>query len=262
MQQNRIVSQDEWLAARRQHLIKEKEFTRLRDQLSAERRALPWVKVEKNYIFDGPNGKETLADLFDGRSQLIVKHFMYGPGWEEGCVGCSFEVDHVEGALTHLEHHDVTYVAVSRAPLSEIEAFKKRMGWQFKWVSSFGNHFNRDYHVSFTKEEMAKGKVSYNYDMVEFGSEEGPGASAFYKSVSGDVFHTYSTYARGLDILMGTYNILDLAPKGRDEDGLAFSMAWVRHHDKYAQGYVVDPKANYVPPKGSGSSCCSEEHHS
>src|SRR6266851_5654879 len=187
MQQNRIVSQDEWLAARTQHLIKEKEFTRLRDQLSAERRALPWVKVEKNYIFDGPNGKETLADLFDGRSQLIVKHFMYGPGWEEGCVGCSFEVDHVEGALTHLEHHDVTYVAVSRAPLAEIEAFKKRMGWRIKWVSSYGSDFNYDYHVSFTEDEIAKGKVYYNFEMSDFQSEEMSGRSVFYKDAAGDV---------------------------------------------------------------------------
>jgi predicted dithiol-disulfide oxidoreductase (DUF899 family) len=170
--------------------------------------------------------------------------------------------DHFDGSLVHLANRDVTLVVVSRAPLAQIEAFKKRMGWHFKWVSSFGNDFNRDYHVSFTKEEMAKGKVPYNYDMVEFGSEEGPGASVFYKSASGDVFHTYSAYARGLDILVGAYNFLDLAPKGRDEDGLAFSMSWVRHHDKYAQGYVVDPKAQYVAPKGSGSSCCSEEHHS
>ena len=257
-----VVSPNEWIASRKELLRKEKEFTKLRDELSQQRRELPWEKVEKQYVFDGPNGKETLVDLFDGKSQLIVYHFMFGPGWDEGCPSCSFVADHFDGSLVHLANRDVTLVVVSRALRTQIEAFKKRMGWHFKWVSSFGNHFNRDYHVSFTKEEMAKGKVPYNYDMVEFGSEEGPGASVFYKSASGDVFHTYSAYARGLDILVGAYNFLDLAPKGRDEDGLAFSMAWVRHHDKYAQGYVVDPKAQYVAPKGSGSSCCSEEHHS
>ena len=160
---HKVVSREEWIAARKELLAKEKEVTRLRDKLSAERRKLPWVKVEKNYVFDGPTGKETLADLFDGRSQLFVKHFMLGPGWKEGCVGCSFEVDHIEGALVHLEHHDVTYVAISRVPLAEIEAFKKRMGWRFKWVSSYGSDFNYDYHVSFTKEDIAKGKVYYNY---------------------------------------------------------------------------------------------------
>ncbi len=259
MQQNRIVSQDEWLAARRQHLIKEKEFTRLRDQLSAERRALPWVKVEKNYIFDGPNGKETLADLFDGRSQLIVKHFMYGPGWEEGCVGCSFEVDHVEGALTHLEHHDVTYVAVSRAPLSEIEAFKKRMGWRLKWVSSYESDFNYDYHVSFTK--GAKGEVYYNYETQKFQSEEMSGRSVFYKDENGGIFHTYSSYARGGDMFLGTYVLLDITPKGRNETGPNHNLSdWARHHDRYAAGGFVDPTGRYVSAKGSR--CGAEEDHS
>ena len=252
IQGHEVVSPNEWIASRKELLRKEKEFTKLRDELSRQRRELPWEKVEKQYVFDGPNGKETLADLFDGKSQLIVYHFMFGPGWDEGCPSCSFLADHFDGSLVHLANRDVTLVVVSRAPLAQIEAFKKRMGWRFKWVSSFGNDFNRDYHVSFTKEEMAKGKVPYNYDMVEFGSEEGPGASVFYKNASGDVFHTYSAYARGLDILVGAYNFLDLAPKGRDEDGLAFSMAWVRHHDKYAQGYVVDPKAQYVAPEGLG----------
>ncbi len=262
MQQNRIVSQDEWLAARRQHLIKEKEFTRLRDQLSAERRVLPWVKVEKNYIFDGPNGKETLADLFDGRSQLIVKHFMYGPGWEEGCVGCSFEVDHVEGALTHLEHHDVTYVAVSRAPLSEIEAFKKRMGWRLKWVSSYESDFNYDYHVSFTK--GANGEVYYNYETQKFQSEEMSGRSVFYKDENGGIFHTYSSYARGGDMFLGTYVLLDITPKGRNETGPNHNLSdWARHHDRYAAGGFVDPTGRYVSAKGSDDSCCgAEEDHS
>jgi predicted dithiol-disulfide oxidoreductase (DUF899 family) len=233
METHKIVSRDEWLTARKRYLTKEKEFTRQRDQLSAERRNLPWVKVEKNYMFDGPKGKESLADLFDGRSQLIVYHFMFGPGWEQGCPSCSFLSDHIDGATVHLAHRDVTLLAVSRAPLSQIEAFKKRMGWRFKWVSSYGNDFNFDYHVSFTKDEMAKGKVYYNYGMQEFPSEEGPGISVFYKDGSGDIFHTYSSYARGLDMLVGTYNYLDLAPKGRDEAELPWTMAWVRHHDKY-----------------------------
>jgi predicted dithiol-disulfide oxidoreductase (DUF899 family) len=237
--QHRVVSQEEWLAARKAHLAHEKEFTRQRDQLSAERRQLPWVKVEKNYVFDGPSGKETLADLFGGRSQLIVYHFMLGPGWKEGCKSCSFLADHFDGSITHLGQRDVTLVAVSRAPLPEIEAFKERMGWKFKWVSSFGNDFNRDYHVSFTPDEMAKGEVYYNYHQGQFPSEEAPGASVFYKNDAGEIFHTYSAYARGLDILLGAYNFLDLAPKGRDEDGLAFTMEWVRHHDRYPSSLLA-----------------------
>jgi predicted dithiol-disulfide oxidoreductase (DUF899 family) len=220
------------------------------------------VEKAKEYVFDTPNGKAALADLFDGRSQLIVYHFMFGPGWEQGCPSCSFLADHFDGSLVHLANRDVTLAVISRARLAQIEAFKKRMGWRFKWVSSSGTDFNHDFHVSFTKEEMAGGKINYNYDVVEFPSEETPGASVFYQDARGCVFHTYSTYARGLDILIGAYNFLDLAPKGRDEDGLAFSMAWVRHHDKYAEDYFVDPKAQYVAPKSSASSCCSEEHHS
>jgi predicted dithiol-disulfide oxidoreductase (DUF899 family) len=246
-----IVSPAEWLAARKQHLIKEKELTRLRDEVSRLRRELPWVKVEKRYVFDGPEGKETLADLFDGRSQLIVYHFMFGPGWEQGCPSCSLLSDHIDGAAVHLAHRDVTLLVVSRAPLAQIEAFQARMGWRFKWVSSYGSDFNHDYHVSFTKEGTAKGEVDYNYDVQPFPSEEAPGASVFYKDADGDVFHTYSSYARGLDILIGAYNYLDLVPKGRDEDGLAFSMAWVRHHDRYAADDSVDPKALYQPPKSS-----------
>jgi predicted dithiol-disulfide oxidoreductase (DUF899 family) len=231
--QYRVVSQEDWLGARRQLLRKEKEFTRLRDQLSAERRELPWRRVEKEYVFDGPDGKQTLADLFDGRSQLMVYHFMFGPGWEQGCPSCSFLSDHIDGANWHLPQRDVTLLAVSRAPLSEIEAFKQRMGWRFKWVSSDGNDFNRDYHVSFTPDEMAQGEVYYNYGMTEFPSEEAPGISVFYKDPSGAIFHTYSAYARGLDMLVGAYNYLDLAPKGRDEAALPWTMAWVRHHDRY-----------------------------
>ena len=231
--QHQIVSQEEWLAARRQHLSEEKEFTRLRDRLSAARRELPWVKVEKEYLFDTPDGQETLADLFDGRSQLLVYHFMFGPGWEQGCPSCSFLSDHIDGANLHLPQRDVTLLAVSRAPLAQIEAFKQRMGWRFKWVSSSGNDFNRDYHVSFTPDEMAQGEVYYNYGMTEFPSEEAPGISAFYKDPDGAIFHTYSAYARGLDMLIGAYNYLDLAPKGRDEAALPWTMAWVRHHDRY-----------------------------
>jgi len=233
MDRPKIVSRDEWLAARKQHLSKEKEFTRLRDSLSADRRELPWVMVEKNYVFDGPKGKEMFADLFDGRSQLIIYHFMFGPEWQEGCKSCSFLADHIDGSVVHLAHRDVTFVVVSRAPLAKLEAFKKRMGWRFKWVSSFGNDFNRDYHVSFPNDEIASGKVYYNFEMQSFPSEEAPGASVFYKDGSGDIFHTYSAYARGLDMLVGAYNYLDLVPKGRDEVGLDYTMAWVRHHDRY-----------------------------
>ena len=233
MERPRIVSEAEWLAARKQHLTKEKEFTQLRDQLSAERRKLPWVKIEKPYVFDGPNGKETLADLFGGRSQLIIYHFMFRPGWEEGCRSCSFLADHIDGSVVHLAHRDVTFVVVSRAPLAKIDAFKKRMGWRFKWVSSYDNDFNFDYHVSFPNDEVANGKVYYNYGTQEFPSEEAPGVSVFYEDGSGDIFHTYSAYARGLDMLVGAYNYLDLVPKGRDEDDLDFTMAWVRHHDRY-----------------------------
>jgi predicted dithiol-disulfide oxidoreductase (DUF899 family) len=233
---SKVVPQAEWLAARKEFLKKEKEFTRLRDELSRQRRALPREKVEKRYEFEGPKGKETLANLFDGRSQLIVYHFMFGPGWKEGCPSCSFLADTFDGAAVHLAQRDTTFAVISRATLPEIEAFKKRMGWKFKWVSSSGTDFNFDYHVSFSKEEKAKGKVYYNYEMTDFPSEEGPGASVFYKNEAGEIFHTYSSYARGLDILLGAYNFLDLTPKGRDEDGLTFSMAWVRHHDRYGDG--------------------------
>jgi predicted dithiol-disulfide oxidoreductase (DUF899 family) len=246
MDRPRVVSRAEWLVARKELLTKEKESTRQRDALSAERRKLPRVKIEKEYVFDAPSGKETLADLFDGRSQLIVYHFMFGPGWDEGCPSCSLLADHIDGSVVHLAQRDVTLVVVSRAPLPEIEAFKKRMGWRFKWVSSYGNDFNSDYHVSFTKDEMAKGKVYYNYEMQAFGSEEAPGASVFYKDETGDIFHTYSCYARGGELLMGAYSYLDLVPKGRDEDALAFTMAWVRHHDRYGDDYFVDRMEPYA----------------
>jgi predicted dithiol-disulfide oxidoreductase (DUF899 family) len=254
MEPHKVVSRDEWVAARRAHLADEKAFTKARDELSRQRRALPWVKVEKRYAFDGPRGKETLSDLFDGHSQLIVYHFMFGPGWEQGCPSCSLLADHFDGAVIHLAQRDVAFVVVSRASLPQIDAFKRRMGWKFKWVSSFGNDFNFDFHVSFTPEEKAKGKVNYNYTSTTFPSEEAPGASVFYKNDAGEIFHTYSCYGRGLDLLIGTYNLLDLAPKGRNEDALAWSMAWVRHHDRYEES-VVDPKASYQQPKSSDSCC-------
>ena len=230
--QHKVVSRDEWLAARKAHLANEKALTKARDQLSAERRALPWVRVDKDYVFDSPSGKKTLGDLFGARSQLIVYHFMLGPDWGEGCPSCSYLADHFDGAALHLAHRDVTLLAVSRAPLPEIEAYKKRMGWGFKWVSSYGNDFNYDFHVSFRPEE-AEGQVYYNYEMGDFESDEMPGLSVFTRDASGDIFHTYSAYARGLDILAGAYNFLDLVPKGRDEGELPWTMAWVRRHDEY-----------------------------
>jgi predicted dithiol-disulfide oxidoreductase (DUF899 family) len=250
MEPHRIVSRDEWITARKAHLAEEKAFTRARDALSRKRRELPWVKVDKAYLFDGPDGKETLADLFGGKSQLIVYHFMLGPDWEAGCPSCSFLADHFDGTVIHLAQRDVAFVVVSRAPLPQIEKFKARMGWQFKWVSSNGCDFNYDYHVSATPEEKAGGKAMYNYVETTFPSEERPGASVFYRGDDGDIFHTYSSYGRGLDMLIGTYHMLDLAPKGRDEEGLAWSMAWVRHHDRY-DGAAADAKARYVEPKKS-----------
>jgi predicted dithiol-disulfide oxidoreductase (DUF899 family) len=255
MEPHRIVSQDEWLAARKAHLAEEKAFSKARDALSKKRRELPWVKVDKTYVFDGPNGKETLADLFGGKSQLIVYHFMLGPDWEAGCPSCSLLADHFDGTVAHLAQRDVTFLVVSRAPLPQIEKFKRRMGWHFKWVSSFGNDFNYDYHVSATPEEKASGKAMYNYEMTTFPSEERPGASVFYKNENGEIFHTYSSYGRGLDVLIGTYHMLDLAPKGRDEQSLAWPMAWVRHHDRY-DGAAVNPRAQYEQPKSSSASCC------
>ena len=227
-----VVSEAEWLVARKDLLTREKEFNHQRDALSKARRSLPWVKIDKEYVFDGPDGKETLADLFDGRSQLIVYHFMFGPDWEEGCKSCSLLADHFDGANWHLPQRDVTFVAISLAPLPKLDAYKKRMGWRFKWVSSQGNDFNFDYHVSFTKEEEKKNEVYYNYTNGEFISDELPGLSVFYQDEDGNVFHTYSAYARGLDILVGTYNFLDLVPKGRDENPDS-TMDWVRRHDQY-----------------------------
>ena len=229
----RIVSQEQWLAARRKYLEKEKELMRLQDELARQRRALPWVKVDKEYTFQGPHGKETLSQLFDGRSQLIIQHFMFGPGWPEGCVGCSFKADHVDSANQHLMHHDVSFVSVSRATLPEIEAFKKRMGWNFKWVSSYESDFNFDFHVSFPK-HGTNDKVYYNYKMIPFESEELPGTSIFYKDEQGTVYHTYSSYGRGDESLVGASAYLDMTPLGRNENGPNKDLTdWVRHHDKY-----------------------------
>jgi predicted dithiol-disulfide oxidoreductase (DUF899 family) len=260
MESHRIVSHDEWIAARKAHLAEEKAFTRARDALSRQRRELPWEKVDKAYVFEGANGTETLADLFGGKSQLIVYHFMLGPGWDEGCPSCSLLADHFDGAVIHLAQRDVAFAVVSRAPFAEIETFKRRMGWRFRWVSSFGTDFNFDYQVSATAEEKAKGVVHYNYADTTFPSEERPGTSVFYQDDAGEIFHTYSSYGRGLDILIGAYNLLDLAPKGRDEAGLRYGMAWVRHHDKYDNA-VIDPSADYREPKSSATprssdSCC------
>jgi predicted dithiol-disulfide oxidoreductase (DUF899 family) len=257
----RVVSRDEWIVARKALLTQEKELTRIRDQLSAERRSLPWVEVDKEYVFDAPGGRQTLPGLFGDRSQLIIYHFMFAPEWDEGCPSCSLVADHIDGALAHLAARDVTLLAVSRAPLARIEAFKKRMGWRFKWVSSHGNDFNYDFHVT-TDEAIAP--VEYNYrdkkTLEQLGQTyhakgEQPGASAFLRN--GDrVYHTYSTYGRGLDLLVGTYNYLDLAPKGRDEDALGFTMEWVRHHDRYGDGHAIGAAVQNASPK-EPDSCCA-----
>ena len=249
---HRVVSRDEWVAERKTLLAREKELTRLRDQIAQERRALPWVRIDKSYVFDAPEGRRTLAELFEGRRQLLMQHFMFAPGWEQGCPSCSFMADHSDGMTVHLAHRDVTFVAVSRAPLAEIERFRRRMGWQFKWVSSHGSDFNYDFGVSFTPEEVAKGELHYNYGRLPFASEEMPGVSVFYKDDAGDVFHTYSTYGRGVEVMMGTYNMLDLTPKGRDERDVGHKMEWVRHHDRYE----ATPPAKAAPAVGS---CCKHD---
>jgi predicted dithiol-disulfide oxidoreductase (DUF899 family) len=233
METHRVVTREEWLGERKALLAKEKEFTRLRDELSRKRRELPWVRVDKPYLFDGPAGKRTLSDLFGGRRQLIVFHFMFGPDWEEGCPSCSFWADNLNGIVVHLNHRDVSFVAISRAPLEKLSAYRKRMGWSFDWLSSFGSDFNEDYHVFPSPEELAKGEAFYNYALTKTSSTERPGVSVFYKDPAGTIFHTYSCYARGLDMLNVAYHYLDLTPRGRDEDGLSFPMAWVRRHDAY-----------------------------
>ena len=234
MEMPNVVSHEQWLKARLELLAAEKELTSQRDALARRRRSLPWERVGKNYVFDTPEGKRALAELFEGRRQLLVQHFMLGPGWEEGCKSCSYMADHTDGMNVHLAHRDVTFLAISRAPLAEIERFRRRMGWQFKWVSSNGSDFNHDFGVSFTPEEVAGGKVYYNYSSTwPYPHTELPGISVFYQDDAGEIFHTYSTYGRGVEVMMGTYNMLDLTPKGRDEDQLKSTMEWVRHHDRY-----------------------------
>jgi len=230
---HKVVSKKEWLAARKALLVKEKKFTHLREQLAQQRRQLPWVKVEKEYVFEGPKGRETLSDLFEGKSQLVVYHFMFGPEWGEGCSHCSFWADHYDGMGVHLNQRDVNFVVASRAPLAEILPFKKRMGWDFKWVSSFPSDFNYDFHVAFRPEEIEKGSVFYNYENVDMGDmTDREGISVFYKDKKGDLFHTYSTFARGIDMVNTTYQFLDLVPKGRDENPEE-PQDWVQYHDRY-----------------------------
>ena len=230
MTDHKVVSHEDWTKARRALLDKEKEFTRLRDELAAERRRLPWEKIVKDYAFEGPKGRESLADLFDGRKQLLVYHFMFGPDWEEGCPSCSFWADNYNGMDVHLAHRDTTLIAVSNTSLDKLNAYKERMDWTFKWVSSLGTDFNRDFDVTFTDEEMEIGEMTYNYRKTKFPAPEAPGVSAFIKD-DGGVYHTYSTYARGLDILNSAYNMLDLTALGRHEDGKG--MYWLRRRDQY-----------------------------
>lgn len=245
--QHEIVTRDEWVVARRALLAKEKAMTRARDELSAERRSLPWIKIDKPYFFEGPKGKMSLADLFDGRSQLFIKHFMMGPGQVHHCVGCSFEVDNAEGVLVHLENHDVTYVAVARAPLAEIEVLKRRMGWRLNFVSSFGSDFNYDFNVSYTPEQLAAKRAVYNFEAFDFEIEDLSGNSVFYKDQDGQIFLTYANFGRGGEMYLGAYGILDVMPKGRNEAAPANLTSWVRPHDMYGKGGMVEPTGRYHP---------------
>jgi predicted dithiol-disulfide oxidoreductase (DUF899 family) len=239
-----VVSRQQWLAARKALLAREKELTHLGDQIARERRALPWVRMDKDYVFQSAEGPRSLADLFGNRHQLVMQHFMLAPGWEQGCKSCSYMADHTDPTLVHLAQRDTAFVAVSLAPLGEIERFRNRMGWKFPWVSSHGTDFNRVFHVTFTPEEKENGTGDYNFGGKPHGAEL-PGVSVFWKDDSGEVFHTYSTYGRGVEVMMHTYNLLDLTPKGRDEDGLEFTMSWVRHHDRYEPA-----------PKAKAAACC------
>lgn len=238
MKAPKVVSEKQWLAARQKLLAKEKEFTRARDRMASARRTLPWTKVEKPYVFQSERGPVALADLFDGHSQLVVQHFMLGPGWEEGCRGCSFMMDHFAATVPHLAARDVAFAAISRAPFAEIRRFQKRMGWAVNWVSSHGTDFNYDYHVSFSPEEIERGRGYYNFAVRELPADELPGVSVFARNKSGSVYHTYSTYGRGVEFIMATYQVLDLVPQGRDEDPDA-PMSWVRHHDRYGRQRVA-----------------------
>ena len=227
------VSQQQWLTARKVLLEQEKALTRLRDEVAEQRRALPCTEVLIDYSFTGPAGDKTLAELFQGRSQLLIYHFMYGPDWQAGCKSCSYLADHFDAMLPHLQARDVSMAVISRAPIDTLSAFKQRMGWQFDWLSSVDNTFNRDFHVSFTEREQRDNRIYYNYNETNYFSSEAPGLSVFYRDDDGTIYHTYSCYARGLDMLIGTYNFLDLVPKGRDEGDLPFGMAWVNYHDSY-----------------------------
>jgi predicted dithiol-disulfide oxidoreductase (DUF899 family) len=235
MQPHKVVSDEEWLAARKDLLVREKEFTRLRDELSRERRELPWVRIEKNYVFEGENGKESLSDLFAGRSQLIVYHFMFDPGWKVGCKSCSFWADNFNGIIQHLNQRDASLVAISAAPFAKLREFQRRMGWSFKWLSAAGNDFNRDFGVSFSHEELQAGGGSYNFGTSKFRGPEAPGISVFYRNEKGEILRTYSCYARGLDMMNVAYHYLDLVPKGRDEGGLSYGMEWVKLRDEYGR---------------------------
>ena len=233
MAEHKVVSREEWLEVRRQHLKKEKEFNKLRDELSAQRRQLPWVKVDESYLFQSNEGEKSLSALFGDNRQLIVYHFMFGPDWKEGCPSCSFWADNFNGVIVHLNHRDANLVAVAKAPLEKLNAYKERMGWEFEWVSSQGSTFNEDYNVSFSQAELDQGEVFYNFKMSKPFSSEAPGISVFIKDDDGSIYHTYSTYSRGLDMLNGAYHYMDLLPKGRDEGELSYSMAWLRRHDAY-----------------------------
>lgn len=249
-----VATREAWNDARIALLKHEKEMTKLRDKIRAERQSLPWVKIDKDYAFESESGKVSLVDLFDGRSQLIIYHFMFGPDWEEGCPGCSFQCDHVAGALVHLENHDVTFVAVSRAPLPKIQAYHARMGWPFRWVSSFGSDFNYDFHVSFTPEQIANGTGRYNFSDQPVDMDELPGESAFYKNDAGEIFHTYTAYSRGNEEAITTYMYLDNAPLGRNETG--DMMDWMRRHDTYEhQPKSYTPQHTTVPVVSGGSGC-------
>ena len=230
--EHRVVSEKQWIVARKKLLAEEKKFSKLRDRLNEKRRALPWVKMEKEYVFEGPDGKETLADLFEGKSQLIIYHFMFGPGWKEGCPHCSFWADHFDSVNIHISQRDTTFAVISRAPLKEIAPFKKRMGWNFKWLSSFGTNFSFDFNVSFTPEQIKSGALPYNYGKFKMKIDELQGVSAFYKDTKGGIYHTYSSYARGIDLMNTTYNFLDLTAKGRDENPES-TQDWVKYHDRY-----------------------------
>jgi predicted dithiol-disulfide oxidoreductase (DUF899 family) len=256
LSEHKVVSQEEWLEARKAFLVKEKELTKQRDALARERRALPWVKVDKQYFFDTADGKKvSLSDLFEGRSQLFVYHFMLGPGEPGQCVGCSLEVDHIEGILVHLQNHDVSYVAVARATIDEIKEVRQRMGWQFPWVSSFNSDFNYDFHVSFTPEEIKAGRAFYNYEYTNSPMEDLHGSSVFYKNDAGEIFHTYSTFARGDEEILGIYRYLEMTPKGRNEHGPYHALTdWVCLRNMYGQGGTVEGNGRYHAPN-----CCAGE---